>query len=137
MKSSLKKLLIHHEGLRLKPYVDSLGHPTIGVGHKIERITYAKAMELLQQDVNIAIKGAMKFRWFDQLSPVRKDVIVSMIFNMGLGRFKTFKRMIGALRQGYFATASDELLDSLYHVQVGERAEELAEMLLTNIELRK
>ena len=133
MKPSLKKLLIHHEGLRLKPYVDSLGHPTIGVGHKIEPITYATAMELLREDVNIAVNGAMKFRWFDKLSPVRKDVIVSMIFNMGLRRFKTFKRMIAALRQGYFNTASDELLDSLYHIQVGERAEELAIMLQNNV----
>ena len=133
MKPSLKKLLIHHEGLRLKPYVDSLGHPTIGVGHKIKPITHATAMELLQEDVNIAVNGAVKFRWFDKLSPVRKDVIVSMIFNMGLRRFKTFKRMIAGLRQGYFNTASDELLDSLYHIQVGERAEELAEMLLTNV----
>ena len=135
MKTSLKKLLIQHEGLRLKPYVDSLGHPTIGVGHKIKSITYAKAMDLLQDDINIAINGAMKFRWFDSLSTIRKDVIVSMIFNMGLRRFKTFKRMIAGLSQGDFITASNELLDSLYHVQVGYRAEELAEMLRNNVRM--
>ncbi|KKL24159.1 hypothetical protein LCGC14_2418120 [marine sediment metagenome] len=133
MKPSLKKLLIQHEGLRLKPYVDSLGHPTIGVGHKIRPITHARAMELLQQDVDIAIDGAMKFRWFPRLSLVRQDVIISMIFNMGLRRFKTFKRMIAALRKDYFCEAANELLDSLYHVQVGERAEELAEMLRLDV----
>ena len=132
MKPSLKKLLIHHEGLRLKPYVDSLGHPTIGVGHKIEPITHATAMELLQEDVNIAVNRAMKFRWFDKLSLIRQDVIISMIFNMGLRRFKTFKRMIAGLQVDDFYTASNELLDSLYHIQVGQRAEELSEMLLTN-----
>ena len=132
MKASLKKLLIHHEGLRLKPYVDSLGHPTIGVGHKIKKITYTKAMELLQEDINIAVTGTMSFLWFDKLSPVRKEVIISMIFNMGLRRFKTFKRMIAGLQADDFYTASNELLDSLYHMQVGQRAEELSEMLLTN-----
>jgi len=133
MNLTLKKLLIQHEGLRLKPYVDSLGHPTIGVGHKIRPITHVKAMELLQQDVDIAIDGAMKFRWFPRLSLVRQDVIISMIFNMGLRRFKTFKRMIAALRKDYFCEAANELLDSLYHVQVGERAEELAEMLRLDV----
>ena len=133
MKVTLKKLLIQHEGLRLKPYVDSLGHPTIGVGHKIRPITHARAMELLQQDVDIAINGAMKFHWFDGLSPVRKDVIISMIFNMGLRRFKTFKRMIAGLRKDDFVVAANELLDSLYHVQVGLRAEELAIMLRTDV----
>ena len=133
MKPSLKKLLIHHEGLKLKPYVDSLGHPTIGVGHKIRPITYAKAMELLEEDVSIAIDDAMKFHWFPRLSLVRQDVIISMLFNLGLKRFKTFKRMIAGLRKDDFAIASNELLDSLYHVQVGQRVEELAEMLLTNV----
>ena len=131
-KTALKKLLIHHEGLRLKPYVDTEGHPTIGVGHKIGSISYARAMELLQEDINIAISEAMRFRWFDELSLVRRNVIISMIFNMGPRRFRTFKRMIKALSKGYFNTASDELLDSHYHVQVGQRAEELAEMLQSN-----
>ena len=133
MKTSLKKLLIHHEGLRLNPYIDSLGYPTIGVGHKIESITHAKAMELLQQDVDIAIDDAMKFRWFPRLSLVRQDVIISMIFNMGLRSFKTFKRMIAGLRKNDFIAAAAELLDSLYHVQVGERAEDLAIMLRNDV----
>jgi len=135
MKPSLKKLLIHHEGLQLDPYVDSLGYPTIGVGHKIKPITHAKAMELLQEDIDIATDFAMKFRWFDKLSKVRKDVIVSMIFNMGLKRFKTFKRMITALQRGDFCTAGDELVDSQYHVQVGQRAEDLADMLRTDMRM--
>ncbi len=131
-KTALKRLLIHHEGLRLEPYVDTEGHPTIGVGHKIRPITHARAMELLQKDVNIAISDAVRFRWFDELSQVRKDVIVSMIFNMGPRRFRTFKRMIKAIIRDDFILASDELLDSHYHVQVGLRAEELAVMLRAN-----
>ena len=134
-KTALKKLLIHHEGLRLKPYIDTEGHATIGVGHKIGSISYDRAMELLQFDINTAVSEAVKFLWFRELSPGRKDVIVSMIFNMGPQRFRTFKRMIKALAKNDFSTASDELLDSHYHVQVGERAEDLALMLWTNVRM--
>ncbi|KKL50693.1 hypothetical protein LCGC14_2302930, partial [marine sediment metagenome] len=47
--------------------------------------------------------------------------------------FKTFKRMIAGLRKDDFVVAANELLDSLYHVQVGLRAEELAIMLRTDV----
>ena len=32
----LRALLRHHEGLRLKPYADTTGHWTIGVGRNLE-----------------------------------------------------------------------------------------------------
>lgn len=43
------KMLIRHEGLRLKPYKDSVGKLTIGVGRNLDDkgITKEEAMHLL------------------------------------------------------------------------------------------
>ena len=52
----------------------------------------------------------------------RRDVIVEMIFNMGLTRFKKFKKTIKAIENKDFASAADEMLNSKWAGQVGQRA---------------
>jgi len=45
-----------------------------------------------------------------------------MIFNMGLSRFMLFRKTINAIENKDFAAAADEMLDSRWAEQVGERA---------------
>ena len=49
---------------------------------------------------------------FDTLSDERQDVLVDMSFNLGRPRFSKFKNMIGAVQDGDFSKAADEILDS-------------------------
>ena len=128
--NKLTNELKRDEGLRLKPYYDTMGVLTIGYGRSLEKgITEAEATYLLSNDIQSAIEDASKFEWFEGLSPVRKHVILNMIFNLGLGRFKTFKKMIRAIEISYFKRAALELLDSRYANQVGNRALRLSKML--------
>ena len=128
--NKLTNELKRDEGLRLKPYYDTMGVLTIGYGRSLEKgITEAEATYLLSNDIQSAIEDAGKFEWFEGLSPVRKHVILNMIFNLGLGRFKTFKKMIRAIEISYFKRAALELLDSRYANQVGNRAIRLSKML--------
>ena len=133
MIEQLRKMLVRHEGLRLKPYQDSVGKWTIGVGRNLDDkgITEAEAMLLLSNDIGDALADAKKFAWFGQLDSARQDVIVDMIFNLGLPRFSGFRKMIAALEHGNYPEAADQMLDSKWARQVGLRASELSQMIRT------
>ena len=129
--SRLRDLLIRHEGLRLKAYVCSEGKTTIGVGRNLDDVglTEFEARFLLTNDIERVMKETAEFSWFKSISVPRQDVVISMIFNMGLARFKGFKKMIDAMVRGDFKAASAEMLDSKWATQVGARAQELAIMM--------
>ena len=114
-----------HEGLELKPYLDSsaVGVLTIGYGRNLERgITKEEAEMLLLNDLAISTKEGESFGFFKDLTDNRQDVIVEMLFNLGLTRFKNFKKTIKAIENKDFASAADEMLDSRWAGQVGQRA---------------
>ena len=89
----------------------------------IEGISEYQAAKLLAGFIVSEIKYLMrKYRWFRQLSYLRKMVILDMIYNIGLDGFMGFKKMIKALKRGDYARASNEIEDSRYYFQVGDRA---------------
>jgi len=133
---TLKDLLIKHEGEILHAYLDSEGYLTIGVGHLIDKrrgggIPHDIAILLLDMDIATHTAEARQFPWFDTLDPVRQDVVINMIFNLGVNGFKGFKKMILALEFGDYQEAAAQMLDSKWANQVGNRAVELAEMMRT------
>jgi lysozyme len=132
----LREMLVRHEGVRLKPYRCSAGKITIGVGRNLEDvgITHFEAMALLSGDMERVVKEAVNsFPWFQSLSVVRQDVVLNMIFNLGIHRFQGFHKMISAIVRGNFEEAAQEMLASKWSDQVGIRALELARMMRTNI----
>lgn len=134
-KSFLSDLLRRHEGLRLKPYRDTVGKLTIGVGRNLDDVGISKeeALWMLQDDIARAEMDARKvFRrlWHPEIfSTARHAVIVSMVFNLGLTRFRKFKKMIAAVQAQDWHRAADEMLNSKWARQVGRRARELAKMM--------
>lgn len=128
---NLIDLVIKHEGIRLKPYADSVGKITIGVGRNLDDngISREEAMFMLKNDLAQATAEAARYPWFEGLSENRKNVIISMIFNMGLYRFSKFQKTIRHIEDGDFKKASIEMLDSKWSQQVGIRADELSHMM--------
>jgi len=136
MTPNLEDLLLRHEGMILHCYLDPAGFHTIGVGRLIDKrkgggISKKEAIYLLHNDIGRCVAEARKaFAWFDDLDDVRQDVIVSLIFNMGLPNLKGFKNMIAAIELKDWERVWEALLDSKWRPQVGEtRANELAGML--------
>ncbi len=128
----LHKMLIRHEGLRLKPYRDTVGKLTIGVGRNLDDvgITREETLILLDNDIaKVRREVNRTFPWFSHLNPVRKDVVLNMVFNIGLPRFRQFKRTIAAIRAKDWEEAAKEMLDSRWARQVGRRGRELAAMM--------
>lgn len=128
-------MLIRQEALKLRLYKDSEGKWSIGVGRNIEDrgIRESEAYVMLDNDIEEATAQAESMAFFSTLDPVRQDVLIDMIFNLGLPRLRGFKKMLAALQVHDWETAAKEMLDSKWAMQVGNRALELVQMLRTGL----
>lgn len=133
MSDKLENMLIRHEGLKLKPYKCTAGKLTIGVGRNIEDngITEAEARMMLRYDIEVARSPLLKFRWFTELNQPRQDAIINLVFNLGLPRFLKFKKTIAYLQKHDYEGAATEMINSTWAKQVGERALELASIIVS------
>ena len=123
-----------HEGYRDTVYYDSVGVPTVGYGHALlegSRVPAVVADILFEQDFNDAVKDytILSNRWGLDLNPVRRGVMLDMLFNLGVSRLVKFQKFLTALQVKNYDKAADEMLDSKWATQVGKRAEKLSEMM--------
>lgn len=128
----LRNSVVRHEGIRLKPYVDTVGKLTIGVGRNLEDngISKREALFLLQNDLDGAEQSCRDaFDWFDQLSPARQRVLIEMAFNLGFRKLLGFGQTLKACQEGRYADAAARMLTSRWAQQVGQRAVTLAEQM--------
>jgi len=121
------------EGLRLLPYKDTVGKLTIGYGLNLDAgITEIEAHWLLQNRVNDIKRNLYSsFNWYRAMDDARKDVIVNMVYNLGLAGVLRFKKLIGSLESHDYNRAAHEMLDSKWASQVGKRAERLAQTMMS------
>jgi lysozyme len=131
-RTQLRALLVKHEGERLKPYRDTVGKVTIGVGRNLDDdgISADEATVLLDDDINRLwheLPGAIAC--FPSLDDVRQHVLMDMAFNMGVAGLLKFTKMLAAIEARDFSTAADEMLSSAWAREVGARATELATMM--------
>lgn len=132
--AQLKQDLTHDEGVRLMPYVDSVGKVTIGVGRNLtdDGISSGEMDIMLTNDItNVMQSLDMAIPYWKNLSETRQRALANMCFNMGLHRLLGFTNMLAAIRAGDFTTASTEALNSEWARQVGARAQRIAVLLAT------
>jgi lysozyme len=131
MHGRLRDWLIECEGLKLEPYIDSVGKTTIGVGRNLtdRGISRKEALFLLEEDVAICMKELEAHSWYTKQPPGVKEALINMCFNLGMPRLLTFKKMILALDATNYHHAAIEALDSRWATQVGDRAKQVAERI--------
>jgi lysozyme len=123
-----------HEGLRLRMYKCPADKWTIGYGFNLEarEITEEVAEQLLVivfADIEDSLlKHGLLFY---EHNDARKAVLVNMAYQLGITGLLKFKRMIAAYRDCNYIQASNEMLDSRWAKQTANRAETLAEQMLT------
>jgi lysozyme len=129
--NKLISMLKRHEGRRLKPYLCTADKLTIGYGRNLDDngISEDEALYLLQNDIDACYSELNVFNWFQELDQVRQEALVDMRFNLGLPRFLSFKKMIARLIAKEYSQAAEEIINSLYAKQVGDRANEIAYMI--------
>lgn len=130
--SQMKVELIRDEGLKLKPYRDTVGKLTIGVGRNLDDvgISEAEAATLLESDIARTAKALdLNLPWWTTLSEERQRVLLNMAFNMGIAGLLGFKNTLAAIQAGKYEDAAKEMLTSKWAAQVGNRAQRLAQMM--------
>lgn len=129
----LARQLERHEGLRLRPYRDTVGKLTVGYGRNLEDVGISKAEAelMLSNDIDTVERLLDRVDGYSNLSAERQTVVANMAFNIGLTRLQGFRRMWAAIRRADYNSAAFEMLDSKYARQVGARAVELAEIMRT------
>ena len=131
----LGRMIRLHEGFRRKPYVDTVGKLTVGYGRNLDDkgISEQEAAMLLENDIRECVNQLIdKIRFWSNLSPVRKMVLIDMCFNLGVGGLLTFRKFLEALEASDWLGAAGEMRKSKWWNQVGSRAERLQRMVLTN-----
>lgn len=133
-RQKLRVLLTRHESYRQFPYVDITGHITVGIGRNLSDrgISTTEAFELLDDDIiYFSDKLNHVLPWFSKLNEPRQIALIDMCFNLGVQGMLNFHEMIIALQNGDFDKASDEMLNSKWAAQVGERATCLSSIIKT------
>lgn len=118
--------------MRTKPYRDTMGKLTIGIGRNLDDVglSTAEINQLLENDLDRAEACAAElFPNFDSLSDARRAVLVNMAFNMGRDRLALFRKLRKAVEACDFDTAYTEIVSSLWASQVGVRATRLAKQM--------
>ena len=129
-----KAQLIVDEGVRYKPYVDTVGKITIGVGRNLSDVGLSEEeiQYLFSNDLQAAeVTARSIFKYFSSLTDNRKAVLCNMAFNLGHDRLSQFRDMIGCVNVGDYNRAADAMMRSLWATQVGERAKRLAILMRT------
>ena len=136
----LKNRIKKNEGFSIKPYKDILGKPTIGYGHLIknkERHLFFKKQtkeylnKVFENDFNTAlISFQHHFNTSKKRPKKTKELIIEMIFQIGVEGVLKFKKMIRQIEKNNKHLAALEMMDSLWYSQTPKRVENLIKHFL-------
>ena len=132
------KTIREDEGISLTVYEDTTGHLTVGIGHKVlpednlrpgDEISHERATTMFLSDLKEADYGAHLLlsggTW--SVPPLLLRVVTNMVFQMGLGGVRSFRRWWGFLEARNYERAAKEMLDSKWaRDQSPARAKRLA-----------
>jgi len=136
--NQIKEDLTKHEGYVDEIYLCSEGIPTFGIGHMVlksdpeygspvgTKVDKERIDEAFEQDCAIAWADAEEiFGPLDQYPENVIRVVVNMSFNLGKPRLSKFKKMVAAVKDKDFPEAANQMVDSVWYNQVGNRSVEL------------
>jgi lysozyme len=145
-KDKLIEELIKDEGYRYEIYLDHLGYPTFGVGHLVLEkdeeygkpvgtpVSEERIKECLSNDIEIVCNELNRnMEWWQDLNDTRQRVLANMAFNLGLPRLSKFVKFLKAVQDSDWEKASEEMMDSKWATQVGDRAKRLKIKMLKGV----
>ena len=136
---SLKLRIKKNEGFSSRFYKDQLGNYTIGYGHLIRKkeiVLFKKKIKvsffqnLFENDFKTALDDYNKhFRKYS-FSQNIKELIVEMIFQIGIQNVLSFKKTLRHIRKNNKFLAALEMMDSIWYKQTPLRVENLIKHFL-------
>ena len=129
-------IILHEGGPALKPELDPAGDGSqvIGYGRNLQRkgITRVEAYYLLSCDIAElahAVPAIVSDFW--ALNDARQNVLLELAYVVGLTGLAGFHNMLSALAIHEYEIAANEILNSKFARQVGQRAITLAHQMRT------
>jgi len=134
---NFKTTLMKDEGFRAQMYLDHLGIPTIGYGTRIDEldITKDEAERWLDAELDEKEARLRQIPEYETLSIVRKNVIRSMAYQMGVAGTKKFKNMWRAIAADDFEEAAVQMRDSQWFrdPQTRTRADRMSRRMAADV----
>ena len=144
----LQDQLEFEEGNKLAAYLDTKGVLTIGIGHNLvaqpmwqdtgnpigHNITMDEAYKLLGLDL-LNTEKTLKSTWlyYSKMTPgARKDAILAMAFQLGVGAFNHFVNFKMQVEHGHWNDAVAAGKDSIWDREVPGRAGRVLGQILSN-----
>lgn len=131
-------LIQFEEGRRSVGYLDTRGVPTIGIGHTGKEVfvgltwTDQQIDAAFMRDYDTATQGLLPaLPWFPQLDEVRRAVLISMAFQMGVHGVLGFQHTLAAIRDQRWNDAAGGIRASTWYTQTQARAERAARAIET------
>lgn len=134
----VQKQLEIDEGVKYEIYEDHLGYPTFGIGHLVLKsdeefgmpigsvVTHERVNASFKHDLAVAIdECSILYNTWNCFPEEVQEILVNMMFNLGRPRLSKFKNFKAALEAKQWELAASEGRNSLWHRQVGNRAERL------------
>jgi lysozyme len=116
-----------NEGRMHLPYKDTVGKLTIGVGFNLTDVgLYDEEIDFI---LRMKLMLPLKIATWEALSKDQQLCLMDMYYNLGWPRLSKFKRMLKHIDDGKYDKAAEELLNSKYASQVGQRAKRNADLL--------
>ena len=139
-------IICQEEGFRAQPYIDTLGYPTVGYGHKIgkkgqplddfsafppipEPVAKLWAQHHVVETFDAMSRNPDISAAFSQANDARAAILISMAYQMGTSGLAQFKQTLSDMAGGDFILASQEMLDSRWAKQTPNRAERHAQVI--------
>ena len=130
------------EGIVYEIYKDHLGYPTFGIGHLVldsdpeygqevgTPVSEERCLEVFDHDLEVTVNECkVLFPDFDEKLDEVQEILINMMFNMGRTRLSKFKKFIGALNEENYDEAANQMMDSRWYHQVGNRSVRLVERM--------
>lgn len=94
-------------------------------------ITKEQAYMLLNNDITKCIKQLERQPFWKSVvdDENRKNAIIDLCFNMGINRLLEFKKTLAAITNKDWKTAADNLIDSKWYTQVGDRGDRIVKLI--------
>jgi lysozyme len=136
----IKKMIIGHEGVRYRPYKDSRGLWTVGVGHLIgngtslppawdRQFTESEVLGLFEKDYEEHRRAAENIPGFNKMNIAGKAALTDLTFNMGPHWIKKWPNTAKKLEAGDFEGVASDLEQSKWYTQVGNRAPKIVGLM--------
>lgn len=119
------------EGKRPKPYRDTVGKLSIGIGRNLDDVGLREnemALMLRNDVAEAAHQLDTNFPWWRTMTDARQNALCNMCFNLGIARLKGFKHTLSLLQSGDYEAAAVEVLKSKWATQVGSRAARISDL---------